>query len=138
MDEFVDYKDHIFGSYVVPFMCSDGINSIITGYTILGPFKVDAVGIQARLIGLFFLVLSFIFMYDVLIRIPNKIGEGKSKKILGLFFVSPFFITMICCVILNVLSELLPFGTFLFVIMLLVCFYYQMKFNLKLTEIYDN
>jgi len=131
------YTDYIFPSYGAPFVSSFGMKIFVTGFTTLGPFHLETVGIQARLIGLFFLLFSFLLVYHLLIQIPKSMGQGKVKEILGIFFVSPFFIAWIACVFVNLFSEFLPYGMLSFLGMLIVCFYFQRKFNKKLIEIYN-
>lgn len=137
MNKFPDYSDYIFASYIVPVMSSDGIKTIITGYTKLGPFNVDAVGFQARLIGLWFLTMALIIMYFILYKIPKSIDKEKVKRILKLFFNSGFFILWISCIISFVTSNFLPYGNLLFVSVLIICFFFQKLFNKKVIQIYN-
>ena len=136
MNKYLDFRDYIFGSYGVPFFTSDSINTIITGYTILGPFKVDAVGVQARLIGLVFLVFFLVIMYCVLIEIPKSLGKEKMKEVLNIFFRSPFFITWLICVYLRVFGSFLEYPALAYFGMLIVCFLFQILFNRKIIQIY--
>lgn len=129
------YTDYIFPSYGAPFVSSFGTKIFLTGFTTLGPFHLETEGIQARLIGLLFLFFSFLLVYHLLIQIPRR--RGQVKQILGIFFRSPFFITWVACVFVNLFSEFLPYGMLCFFGMMIVCFYFQRKFNKQLIEIYN-
>jgi len=59
----INYMDYIFPSYSAPLLSSFGINLIIKGHTTLGIYNIHTYGIQARLIGLFFL---FFFNFPIL------------------------------------------------------------------------
>jgi len=137
LNKYLDFKEYIFVSYAVPFLSSDAIKVVITGYTKLGPFKVDAIGIQARFIGLWFLFFSLIIMYFVLIKIPKSIEAGKVRECINIFILSPFFITWILCIILKIFEEYLQYGTLLFFLMIIICFFFQLKFNKILLSIYE-
>ena len=133
----MNYKEQIFSSYSSPLISSGAIKMMVSEETNLGAFNVHTTGPQALLIGFFFLVLSFITFYYLLIKIPKNIGENKVQEILGIFFKSPFFITWMMCIFFSIFNELIPLGTFIFLGMLIVCFYFQRKFNKKLIEIYN-
>ncbi len=92
----LDFMDFIFPSYSVPFIRSCSINILIKGHTNLGAFNIDTTGIQARLIGLFFI-----------------------------FFSSPFLIAWIACIIFKFYSECFQYGIVLFIFLIIVCFYFQ-------------
>ena len=132
-----NYIDYIFPSYSAPFISSYGIRLIFEGRTNLGIYNIDTVGMQARLIGLFCLFFSILLFYHLLIQIPKSIDKHRVREALVEFLFSPFFIAWICCVILKVFRVYFPHGTLLFISMIAICFYYQIKFNKKLLEIYN-
>jgi hypothetical protein len=133
----INYMDYIFPSYSAPLLSSFGINLIIKGHTTLGIYNIHTYGIQARLIGLFFLFFSILLFYHLFNQIPNSIKKGKVRIILGNFLLSPFFIIWVCCILMKIFSSYFQYGTLLFILSLVLCFYFQFKFNKKLLEIYN-
>lgn len=136
MNDYPNYNNYIMGSYCFPFISSLGIKIILNGHVILSTYNVDAVGIQARLIGVWLFVFSLIILYFVLIAIPKSISKERVKEVLCAFFKSPFFISWLVCLILIILSKTLKYPALISFGMLIICFLFQLSLNKKIVQIY--
>ena len=133
----INYSDYTVPFYSAPLLSSYGINLLINGQTKLGIFNLPTEGVQARLIGLIFLVFPILLIYYLFIQIPRSIGKGKIREIACRFLKSAFLFTWICCIVIEILSDYFEYGTVLFFAILVICFLFQKDFNEELIEIYN-
>lgn len=133
-----DYRDYTVPFYFAPVSSILGITIIVTDHTTLGIYNVDTIGLQARLIGLFFLFYSGILLFYVFYKIPKSIGEGKIKKILVRFVKSPFLYIWILTIFLDLYTEYTGAGKIITFVMLIICYIFQRKFNKAMIDIYKS
>lgn len=136
MNNYTNYNNFILGSYCFPFISMLSVKIIANGHVNLSTYDIDAVGIQARLIGGWLLILSFIIQYFVLIAIPKNFGKEKVKEVLSIFFKSPFLIVWILFLIFTIYNESFKYPALTNFGMLIICFIFQIMLNKKIVQIY--
>lgn len=131
-------NDFIIIFYGVPFISSVAIKMLITGESNWGPYNVPMQGFQVRMVGILFLIVCSIITYNVLVKWPQNVGGlNKVREIIKLFVFSPFFLFWILGILFGLYIHHLLIIKISFLIIILICFFFQKKFIFSMKSILD-
>ena len=136
----IDISQFIFFFYLIPFFYGMSIMIILQGSFTHFSTKLHFIGLQARLIGLFFFMASSYVLYVLLYKYPRRIGGVSSiKSIYSSLCKSPFVLIFIISIISpSVLRYFLDdYWRIPYFIVLLACYFIQRKFVIVLKNIYN-
>ena len=134
----INFNGNFISFYFVPLLSSWAILILISGRTFGGPYNILLKGIQARIIGLFLLFITFIELYDFYNDfLKKKIKGNFAKNILKLLLMSQFFYSWLIVVFILIYVNYfnIKYGIYYYLIGLLICFFCQIKFLKKLKSL---
>lgn len=133
-------KYDIIPYYSIPIFISQSILMLISATVVWGPYKVIVEGLQARLLGGFFLFFAVNGLYEILIKWPRSIGGDKKKDEVLSIFLSSYFFYSLLLLFISIVSYIFLKNEILFylyILLLLLCLYAQYIFIKKIRTVLD-